>query len=134
MRLSLMNHKENCPIERAQQGSWCSTQKPYCNCGGNAIADSNPDNFKSAIPLIHPYNCKHDWRSHKTAEGMMTCDKCGQMENIEQVSLTPTGEQESGCEHKFVFSHKEQEGVGMQAIYQTVIYVICPKCGLVKTQ
>jgi len=70
-------------------------------------ADPTPDNLKSPVPfsLIRAYHCKHDWRSHKTAEGMMTCDKCGQMENIEQVSLTPTGKQESGCEHKFIFSH-----------------------------
>jgi len=38
------------------------------------------------------------------------------------------------CEHQFVFSHKAVETVGVQAIYQTVIYVICPKCGLVKWQ
>ena len=38
------------------------------------------------------------------------------------------------CEHQFVFSHKSAETVGVQAIYQTVIYVICPKCGLVKWQ
>ena len=25
------------------------------------------------------------------------------------------------CKHEFVFSHKEQEGIGEQAIYQTVI-------------
>ena len=41
---------------------------------------------------------------------------------------------ESGCEHEFKFSHQSVEARGVQAIYQTVIYVICPKCGLVKTQ
>lgn len=29
-----MNHKENCPISIAQTGSWYSTAKPMCNCGG----------------------------------------------------------------------------------------------------
>ena len=56
-------------------------------------------------------------------------------------ALTPLGEEklkamekESGCNHQFVFSHQTQEARGVQAIYQTVIYVICPKCGLVKWQ
>jgi len=86
--------------------------------------------------ILHPYNCKHDWRTHKTAEGVITCDKCGQMEKIEQELLTPTGKQEitpnekqeSGCEHCFVFSHKSQE----EGINQTIHYCICIKCGILK--
>lgn len=129
-----MNHKQTCSIEIAKLDSWYSTQKPYCNCGANAIEDSNSDNFKTATTLIHPYNCKHDWRSHKTAKGIMICDKCGQMENVEQISLTPTNKQESIYEHKFVFSHQAQEARGVQAIYQTVYYVICSKCGELRHQ
>lgn len=41
---------------------------------------------------------------------------------------------ESGCTHEWKFSHKEVESMGVQQIYQTVIYVICPKCGFVKFQ
>ena len=47
---------------------------------------------------------------------------------------TPLINEPNKCEHQFVFSHKSIETVGAQAIYQTVIYVICPKCGLVKWQ
>ena len=100
-----MTHKENCPISIAQGGSWYSTAKPMCNCF--QFTDTSG------------YN------------GMMTG------------ALTPLGEEKlkaleknepNTCQHQFVFSHQAQEARGDQVIFQTVIYVICPKCGLVKWQ
>ena len=128
-----MNHTPNCPVDIDMRGQWMSTAKPLCNCGGNAIADSNPDNFKflgnpakfgSLTPLGEALQtpcprCDKPWIQHYCPT---------------QNTLNAPTVAESGCEHEFKFSHQSVEARGVQAIYQTVIYVICPKCGLVKTQ
>lgn len=38
------------------------------------------------------------------------------------------------CNHQFQFSHTAIEARGTQAIYMTIHYVICPKCGELKEQ
>ena len=62
------------------------------------------------------------------------CEHCGVTINPVANTHVCQIKYKSGCEHEFKFSHQSVEARGAQAIDQTVIYVICPKCGLVRFQ